>query len=82
MTELENLIADQLELYADRILYFTNIEPNAELAEFFSNQAQDLLDHEESDEFMVNTYHRHLSESYGVVFEQAHGDPELMFGGV
>ena len=82
MTELENLIADQLELYAERILYFTNVDPNPELAEFFSNQAQDLLDHEEEDEFQILTYHRHLSDSYGVVFEQAHGDPELMFGGV
>lgn len=82
MTDLDNLIAGQLEFYTDRILHFTKIEPNQEMADFFCSQAKELLEHEESDEFMINTYHRYLSESYGVVFEQSHGDPELMFGGV
>lgn len=31
---------------------------------------------------MVMPYHRYFSDSFGVVFEVAHGDPELMFGGV
>ena len=32
------------------------------------------------DEVLAMTYHRHLSESFGMVFEVEHGDPELMFG--
>ena len=32
------------------------------------------------EEILVMTYHRHLSESFGMVFEVEHGDPELMFG--
>lgn len=27
-------------------------------------------------------YHRTISDSFGVVFELTHGDPELMFGGM
>ena len=32
------------------------------------------------DEILAMTYYRHLSESFGMVFEVEHGDPELMFG--
>jgi len=32
------------------------------------------------EEILAMTYHRHLSESLGLVFEIEHGDPELMFG--
>ena len=32
------------------------------------------------EEILAMTYHRHLSESSGMVFEVEHGDPELMFG--
>ena len=32
------------------------------------------------EEILAMTYHRHLSESFGMVFEVEHGDPELMFG--
>ena len=32
------------------------------------------------EEILTMTYHRHLSESFGAVFEVEHGDPELMFG--
>ena len=54
-----------------------------ELAEFFRGQAEELAHNLDSDsETLTMTYHRYLSESYGVVFEQDHGDEELMFGGV
>ena len=36
----------------------------------------------DEDEVFYMTYHRHLSDSFGVDFEIEHGDPELMFGGV
>ena len=32
------------------------------------------------EEILAMTYHRHLSESLGLVFEIEHCDPELMFG--
>tara|TARA_R110001592_G_scaffold80079_4_gene238883 strand:- start:2390 stop:2647 length:258 start_codon:yes stop_codon:yes gene_type:complete len=36
----------------------------------------------EDDEFFFMTYHRCLSDSFGVEFEIEHGDEELMFGGL
>jgi hypothetical protein len=33
------------------------------------------------EDFLAMTYHRYFSDSFGVVFEQLHGDEELMFGG-
>lgn len=81
MNATDNLIMGQLEFYADRVAHFTNDEPNAELADFFRAQAQALLEVEDSLEIMTLTYHRVMSDSYGVEFEIQHGDPELMFGG-
>ena len=34
------------------------------------------------EEVLYMTYYRYLSDSFGVVFEQDHGDEELMFGGI
>ena len=34
----------------------------------------------DDDEILAMTYYRELSESYGLVFELEHQDPELMFG--
>ena len=82
MNATDNLIMGQLEFYANRVAHFTHIEPDAELADFFRDQAQSLLEIEDSLEIMTTTYHRHMSDSLGVVFEIEHGDPELMFGGL
>ena len=82
MTPIESLILDQLEFYTDRIVHFRKVDVNPELEQFFRDQADSLLNMEQSDELMSGTYHRHLSESFGIEFETAHGDPELMFGGV
>ena len=40
-----------------------------------------LLEIEDCLDIMVLTYHRHFSDSFGVEFENIHGDEELMFGG-
>lgn len=82
MDSTDNLILDQLEYYTDRISYFTNEEPDAELVEFFRSQAQSLLEVEDSLELMTLTYHRRMSITLGVEFELNHGDPELYFGGL
>ena len=34
------------------------------------------------DDLFFMTYHRYLSDNFGVEFEIDHGDEELMFGGV
>lgn len=81
MNPTDNLILGQLELYADRILHFTQTG-DEDMVAFFRDQAQTLLEVEDSLEIMVLTYHRHMSDSLGVVFEIEHGDPELMFGGL
>ena len=82
MNPTDNLILGQLEFYADRVAYFTKTEPNKELAKFFSDQANQLLQIEDDLELMTLTYHRAMSDSCGVEFEINHGDPELMFGGL
>ena len=82
MNATENLVMGQLEFYANRVAHFTQVEPNAELADFFQQQAKALLEIEDCLDIMVLTYHRHFSDSFGVEFEITHGDEELMFGGV
>ena len=82
MTQFETLLLQQLEYYAERILFFTEAQPDKELEMFFRGEAAALLAVENEDEIMALTYHRHLSDSQGVVFELEHGDTELMFGGI
>ena len=53
------------------------------MAEFFRSQAEELAHTlDGGDDTLTMTYHRYLSESFGLVFEEEHGDPELKFGGV
>ena len=79
---VSDLSIAQIEYYMDRYEHFADLG-DIELAEFFRSQAEELDHNLDSDsETLTMTYHRYLSESYGVVFEQDHGDEELMFGGV
>ena len=79
---VSDLSIAQIEYYMDRYEQLLD-QGDAELAEFFRSQAEELAHTLDSDsEVLTMTYHRYLSESYGVVFEQDHGDEELMFGGV
>ena len=79
---IDDLSIAQIEYYMDRYEQLLD-QGDAELAEFFRSQAEELAHTLDSDsEVLTMTYHRYLSESYGVVFEQDHGDEELMFGGV
>ena len=79
---VSDLSIAQIEYYMDRYEQLLD-QGDAELAEFFRCQAEELAHTLDSDsEVLTMTYHRYLSESYGVVFEQDHGDEELMFGGV
>ena len=79
---VSDLSITQIEYYMDRYEQLLD-QGDAELAEFFRSQAEELAHTLDSEsEVLTMTYHRYLSESYGVVFEQDHGDEELMFGGV
>ena len=82
MNATDNLILAQLEYYAERVDFFSNVEPDVELCEFFRAQAQGLLGVEDSLEVLTLTYYRIMSDSLGVEFEINHGDPELYFGGL
>ena len=47
------------------------------------NEMKDLARAMDSDDdLFFMTYHRYLSDNFGVEFEIDHGDEELMFGGV
>ena len=78
---VSDLSITQIEYYMDRYEQLIS-EGDHELAEFFRVQAEELAHSLDSEDTLTMTYHRYLSESYGVVFEQDHGDEELMFGGV
>lgn len=71
----------QIEYYMDRCAQLLD-QGDTELAVFFREQAEQLANSLDTSETLTLMYHRYLSESYGVVFEQDHGDEELMFGGV
>ena len=79
MNATDNLSLAQIELYVDRASFYQE-EGDIELYEFFKAQALELTDELDNGELLTLTYHRHLSESFGVVFEIEHNDPELMFG--
>ena len=81
MTQLDSIVAQQLEFYANKAGECTGKEQ-----QFWVQQGVDLLSEYDSEEEGVGTfwatYWRYESESFGVTCEIEHGDPELMFGGV
>ena len=79
MNELKGLIEKQLAYYVERQEYYTDKEPDYDLREFYHQQALDLVTVENGEQVLTLTYHRHLSDSYGLVFDIEHGDPELFF---
>ena len=81
MDDINNLAKAQIELYVD-LVAFHQEAGDADLHEFFQAQVEELASKMDEAELMTLTYHRHLSESFGVVFELEHNDPELIFGGV
>ena len=79
---VSDLSIAQIEYYMDRYEQLLD-QGDTDLAEFFRVQAEELAHTLDSDsEVLTMTYHRYLSESFGLVFEEDHGDPELKFGGV
>ena len=78
---VSDLSIAQIEYYMDRYEQLLD-QGDADLAEFFRGQAEELAHSLDSEDTLTMTYHRYLSESFGLVFEEDHGDPELKFGGV
>ena len=80
---LEELACDRLVELVDQAAWHQNHDNEIDklicLAE--ASELKDAMDDEDYD-VLYMTYHRYLSESFGVEFEQEHGDEELMFGGV
>ena len=79
-SDLYDLASDRIINYVDRLASFESGEDRITQGILLSEikSLSDALDND--DEILAMTYHRHLSESFGMVFEVEHGDPELMFG--
>ncbi len=78
--ELSELAADRMINYVDRIASLDENEDQITRGVLMSEikSLAHALDNDE--EILAMQYHRHLSESNGLVFEIEHGDPELQFG--
>jgi len=82
---LVELACDRLEMLTDQAALHqrdgNDLEKLVCIAE--AQELSDALDSDDaSDEILYMTYHRYVSDSWGVDFEIEHGDPELMFGGI
>ena len=79
---LEELACDRLVELIDQAAWHQNHDNEVDklicLAE--AHELKEAMSKDEDVLYM--TYHRYMSESFGVAFEQDHGDEELMFGGV
>ena len=78
--DLAELAADRMINYVDRIASLDENEDQITRGILMSEikSLAHALDNDE--EVFHMTYHRHLSESNGLVFEIEHNDPELQFG--
>ena len=79
---LEELACDRLVELVDQAAWHNNHD-NELYRDLCLAEASELKEAmSKDDDVLYMTYHRYMSESFGVEFEQDHGDPELMFGGV
>ncbi len=79
--ELAELASSRIIDYVDRIATLENSIDDRITQAILLSEVESLSDAlDNDDEILAMTYHRHLSESFGMVFEVEHGDPELMFG--
>lgn len=82
MTEIERLAVDRIGHLVDRAGHFARLGDDG-AREFLLAEARILaMVMDGADDVFKMTYHRHLADSLGVIFELTHGDAELMFGGV
>ena len=82
MNQIHNLALARIEGLVDMATRYANLGDES-TKEFLLGEARILaMVMDGADETFYMTYHRYSSDSYGVVFELEHDDPELMFGGV
>lgn len=82
MNPVHTLVFDRIQSLVSRAQFLEG-SGNDSTACFLFEEAKQLAQSVDDQAIiMVMPYHRYLSDSFGVVFEVAHGDPELMFGGV
>jgi hypothetical protein len=82
MTETDNLSIAHIEHLVERAAFHAR-DGDESLKEFFLAEAKILsMVMDGPDGLFQMRYHRYISDSFGVVFELDHCDPELMFGGV
>ena len=81
--DLEELICDRMVELIDQAAWHQQHGNELE-RDLCRAEARELKDaaSDNNYEFFFMMYHRYMSESFGVEFEQDHGDEELMFGGV
>ena len=84
MTQLDSIVFDFLTTCATQAEYLYSIgeDSAAELVLKRGDEFAAEYQQEGQDGTFYCTYWRYESESFGVTFEQEHGDPELMFGGI
>jgi hypothetical protein len=82
ISEIQKIALERIDYLAERAIYHEKFG-DKNLKEFFLAEAKILaITIDGADNLWTMKYHRYLSDSFGVAFEQQHGDPELMFGGV
>ena len=81
MTAVNDLAMERIEYLVTRAQHFSDLG-DTKTMQLLMADAEELATSMDGDEVLTMTYHRYLSDSFGVEFEQTHGDPELMFGGV
>lgn len=82
-SELAELGSARIEELIDRAAWHQNHgnELEKHLLVHEARELAEVLD-SPTDDVLYMTYHRHMSDDFGCVFEIEHGDEELMFGGI
>ena len=82
ISEIQKIALERIDYLTKRAIHHEGLG-NKSLKEFFLAEAKILaMTMDGADNLWTMKYYRYLSDSFGVTFEQQHGDPELMFGGV
>ena len=82
MNQSENHVLERIELLVEKAAHHS-LQGEGDISDLLLVEARDLAEvMDVSRDLFFVTYHRHVSDSFGVDFEILHGDPELMFGGV
>ena len=82
MHNLDSLAAEFIEQCVERGYELEQLGRKEDAAVMFQRSFDVANTMDGEDDVFYCTYWRYESESFGVTFEQDHGDPELMFGGV